>query len=523
MSGKFNTKTSINARLKNDPTATVNHEGEVAFTMDPLTDLYLRSASTLVGEKKFYESGARADENLIASINRAIKADPEFVLQLAVYCREKLHLRSVPLMLLAEFANSDAVGKVPNSRAYVSRTIQRADELTELVAYQLNRNRRAPRKTKLPMMLKYGIAGAFEKFDQYQFAKYNRDGEVKMRDALFLAHPKAATPERQLVYDRIASDTLPVPDTWEVMRSTGKMTWGQVVNDVFHKNGGNHNHMAQIRNLRNILTDPSVTADDVSLVCQMISDERTVTTHKQFPFRYLAAYREMQEVSHPMMGAVLDALETAAEYSLVNIPRLAGTTMIVGDTSASMDHTISDKSKITRMDIALVLAAIAHKFCDKSLTGIFGDTYENVSLAKYSTGLLGNTQRMTSLKGKVGYSTNGHKAIEYLEEKNIKVDRIMIFTDCQLWDSANNVRTLGQYTYDGDAKFGTAFLRYRQKNPGVKLYTFDLAGYGTMMLPQTVPGVAVIGGWSDRVFEFVQAFEETGKNVTIESIKAIRP
>lgn len=38
------------------------------------------------------------------------------------------------------------------------------------------------------LMIKHGLANAFGKFDEYQFAKYNRDGAVKLRDVLFLTH-----------------------------------------------------------------------------------------------------------------------------------------------------------------------------------------------------------------------------------------------------------------------------------------------------------------------------------------------
>jgi hypothetical protein len=33
-------------------------------------------------------------------------------------------------------------------------------------------------------------------------------------------------------------------------------------------------------------------------------------------------------------------------------------------------------------------------------------------------------------------STNGFLSVKYLNENNIKVDRILVFTDCQLYDSS---------------------------------------------------------------------------------------
>jgi 60 kDa SS-A/Ro ribonucleoprotein len=511
--GKFNTPRTIKQELASRPDAVQNYEGSLAYSLDPLTDLYIRAASTLVGEPKYYESAEDADSELLKAIQKAIEVDPEFVLQLAVYCREKLYLRSVPLMLLAEFANSNAVGKVPNARKYVSRTIQRADELAELVAYQFARNKVIPRaKAKLPMMLKNGLADAFAKFDEYQLSKYNREGAVKLRDVLFLTHPKPANPERQELYNKITQDTLAIPETWEVMRSTGKMTWHDVINRVFNKDGKVFNYMAQLRNLRNCLQDSTVTQADILLLCKMLSDKNAVMHSKQFPFRFLSAYREAEKIAHPLTPQVLDALETAVSYSLENIPKLEGTTLIASDVSGSMKTAISKNSTVQRWDIGIVLGMIAHKFCQVSLTGIFGTDWKAVPLAKYSTGLLANSMELRSISNEVGWSTNGYKIIEYLLASNLQVDRIMIFTDCQMWDSSGYDKT-----------FAELFIKYQRKYPHVKLYAFDLSGYGSIMIPQNTRGVCLIGGWSDKVFDFVKAFEELGQNTAIQKIKGIKP
>ena len=44
-------------------------------------------------EQKFYES---ADEKHIQEIQDVLEIDPEFLPRLAVYCREQMHLRSIP-------------------------------------------------------------------------------------------------------------------------------------------------------------------------------------------------------------------------------------------------------------------------------------------------------------------------------------------------------------------------------------------------------------------------------------------
>lgn len=534
---KKNVADEIREELIKRPDATVNHEGALAFKLDPLTELYLRAASTLVGEPKYYTNAKESDRDLLRLIEKVAKIDPEFILQLAVYCREQLHLRSVPLLLIAEFANNpNCIGKVPGARKYVSRCIQRADELTELIAYQFARNNIIPRnKTKLPMMIRFGIKEAFPMFDAYQLAKYDSDKKaVKMRDSMFLTHPDptGVGMMQSMTFEKLANKTLESPETWEVMRSTGKMTWHDVINKVFYKNGRVNNYMAILRNLRNCLKSNDVTAEDILLLCKMISDKGAVLYSKQLPFRFFAAYRELSKDDTKLTAAamlhttdVLDAIETAVSYSVENFPKLTGSsTVIACDVSGSMETEISKNSSIQRFDIGIMLGMMANRFAGHTITGMFGDIWKVLPMSR-NDGILKNTIEMHRREGEVGYSTNGYKVIDYLLENDIAVDRVMIFTDCQMWNSRSRRSFWSNIeSEDEGTTFAEKFLLYQKRYPGVKLYAFDLSGYGNIMIPQNTRGVCLVGGWSDRIFDFISAFEEIGEgNVVIKKIKTIKP
>ena len=526
---KFNKPNTVERQMESHPNAVRNYEGGLSFSVDPLTELYMKAATCMVGEPKFYESADFADQNLIATAHKVLATDPEFVLQLAVYCREQMHLRSVPLVLCAEYANM-APGTVPNASKYISRVIQRADELTEILAYQFERNGVSPRKAKLPMAIKHGVADAFRKFDTYQLGKYQGKGSaVSLKDALFITHPKPKYANQQKDWDNLVAGTLETPVTWETQRSQGLMTWSEVIHSVFNKDGKIMNYMAQIRNLRNIMKSPDVSNDDISLLCAMISDYGGVSNSKQLPYRFLSAYRTirfgmwterrgnmiiMHEgdkviTEHPMINGVLDALEDAAAVSVDNMNLLLGTTLMACDVSRSMFNRISEKSVVKQFDIGLMLGSMAHQFCTASITGIFGDTWKPIPMSKRS-GILSNVIDMEGREGEVGYSTNGHKVIEYLLENKIKVDRLMFFTDNQMWNS-------GQ-----DTSFAPTFIKYQRKYPDVRLYLFDLSGYGNIVVPQDTKNVCLIAGWSDTIFDFIRANEETGTSA-IDKIKAITP
>lgn len=526
---KFNDPNTIKRQMNEHLDAGKNKEGGLSFTTDPLTELYMRAATCLVGEPKFYESAEFADHELIQAVHEVLATDPRFVLQLAVYCREQMHLRSVPLVLCAEYANM-APGTVDHARKYISRVIQRPDELSELIAYQLKRNKVSSRKTKLPMAIKAGVADAFPKFDKYQLGKYRGDNSaVSLKDALFMTHPKPKDDNQQTDWDNLAAGTLETPVTWETQRSQNILTWSEVIHSVFNKDGKINNYMAQIRNLRNIMKSPDVSDEDIALVCTMLSDFVAVKNSKQLPFRYLTAYRTIRYgmwterrgneiimhegdtdiTEHPMINSVLDALESAAAISVNNMPMLPGKTLIACDVSGSMFSQISKMSVVQNFDIGLMLGSMAHQFCNISITGIFGDTWKIVPMSKRS-GILSNVIDMRSREGEVGYSTYGHKVIEYLLKNKINVDRIMIFTDNQMWNSAS------------DIQFAPAFIKYQRRVPGVQLYSFDLSGYGNTIVPQDTKNVSLIAGWSDRIFDFIRMNEMKGTN-QLDAIWSIRP
>lgn len=208
----------------NSPEAILNHEGGLAFAMEAKTKLVTEVLASFV-EGKFYQNKTQVVRDLQETVRTVLEIDPEFVLKLAVYARKVMYLRSVPLFLINEYANSGRI--LPNSRKYVSACIGRADEITELLALSLESREELPGKKASQFILK-GLGPAFNNFDEYQFAKYNREATVTLKDALFLCHPCAKSLAQQTLFDAIANDDLATPDTWEVEisgKGSTKETW----------------------------------------------------------------------------------------------------------------------------------------------------------------------------------------------------------------------------------------------------------------------------------------------------------
>ena len=610
---------SYNEQLRCDY-LTTNHEGALAWRMTPEWELYTTVVTTMGVEDKFYEGG---EERVRRIADLVRKVEPEFVAQLAVYTREEMHLRSVPLLLLVELANCHQ-GDSLVSRA-VGRTIQRADEITELLMCYLWRTGKSD-LSGLSCQLRKGLAEAFNKFDEYQFAKYNRmNRKVTLRDALALVHPKPKDDRQADIFRKIKSDTLETPVTWETELSAvgqrhfdSKEEKEEAKREVWRKlvQSRRIGYMATLRNLRNML---GLGMDDetMQMVCDYIADPEAVRKSKQLPFRFLSAFLELTEsknvhsfTSHKLnklsslhkkvckvqkvvekmrqgyfpksvrvvkryypqddrciynltdafkkLGfrpskmhssyrtkkwkycehpsekdmkflesqenhllslrntqrkdeEVLQSLESAVCHTAENIPGFDENTrvLLASDTSGSMRARVSRNSSVMCYHIGLLLSMLMRHRCKNAVTGMFGSVWKAVDMS--SERILQSTVDMLSREGEVGYATNGYKVIEWLIQEHREMDKVMLFTDCQLWNSEG---------WCGDAHLAEYWDRYkREVAPHARLYIFDLAGYGQSPISMERDDVFCIAGWSDKVFDILAAVER-GKSA-IDEIRRI--
>lgn len=490
--------------------STVNHEGAAAFTLTPQVELYAAVATAALSDQ-FYE---KADTRLQRLRELVAKNEPLFVARLAVYARESLYLRSVPLVLCVELARLHRGDNLVSR--LVARVVQRPDEITELLAYYAQANDRSGTKVlnRLSKQVQKGLAISFNRFDGYQLAKYDRAGAVRLRDALFLVHPTARDAAQQELFNQLVRGELPTPYTWETeLTAVGQQahaspearvaavtrTWETLIAS------GKLGYMALLRNLRNIL-EANVSAEAMTQVCAALADERAVARSKQLPFRFLAAFREVKTLGSGHAAAVLTALEVAIAQSAANLRGFGPNTRVVVacDVSSSMQQPISPRSKVLLYDVSLVLGMLLQSRCNHVVTGMFGDTWKHISLPRGP--VLRNVEEFYRREGEVGYSTNGYLVIKDLRQRREVVDKVMLFTDVQLWNSTGNGGTLAQ-----------EWTEYRRTvAPNARLYLFDLAGHGTAPLEvRPENGVALIAGWSDKVFDVLTALDNGGSALTV--------
>jgi len=498
------------AALAADPAATVNHEGGLAFNPSAQLGLYLRSCASFL-EDKFYES---ATSEALALRKLALEAGQKFTLQMAAYARNEMHLRSLPVMLLAEAAAIGKQGDGPSIvRQYAPQILKRADEPAELIAYWIKTR---GSKSRFPNALKKGISDAMKRFDEYQLAKYDSSAKsVKLRNVLGIAHPAAGARHRPLLephkkgvvkawdvkdaererfdlYGRAFNGTLATPDTWETYISANGST-AETWDAIAPKMG----LFALVRNLRNFEEKGATGALAVALTA--LRDPVQVQKSQMLPFRWLSAVKATSS------SVVQDALRDAMDLSVANVPRWNGLTAVFSDNSASMDDPVSAKSTVRRRDVAGLMAAISIHLSEGEYgVGAFGDTFEWVKLSRRDSVL---TNAYTVEQTQVGHSTFAHLCIDALLAKNQFVDRVILFSDMQCYSAS---------TWAGSGSLAASWSRYLASvNRKAVLYSVDLAGYGTMQFQETNKNVVQLSGWSDGVLKLIPALDAGASAVEV--------
>lgn len=420
------------------------HEGAPAKRINAEQQLKRSVLACMLWENTFYENGISVAERIRDLVK---EVPPEFAANLAVEARAKFKLRHAPLWIVREMS------RLPKHKSFVAstleRVIQRADELAEFVSlYWLEG------KQPLSNQVKKGLAAAFQKFDAYQLAKYNRNETVKLRDVLFLCHAKPKDKEQESTWKQLVDNTLPIPGTWENRLSAGedkKTVWESMLKE--HELGA----LALLRNLRNMHQE-GVGETLVFAALENMKVERVL------PFRFISAAKYApQWESH---------IEKAMLKCLAGQEKLSGKTVLLIDVSGSMDWEISSKSELKRYDVANGLAILARELC------------EQVAVYSFSRNLV----RVPDRRGfalRDAIATSQEHGATYLGGAVWKIneienyDRLIVLTDEQSHDAVPNPKQKGYVINVAAEKNGV--------------------GYGAWNH---------IDGWSEAVFDYIQESEK---------------
>lgn len=475
---------------------TLTHEGGAGFSRDEKSELFLLAITNMVGEKTFYENASSRDARFEALVQTISKTDPSWIARFVPYLRTVMNMRSASLVMAAEYVRAGGV----NGRKVIDGAIARADEPAEILAYWLDHYGR-----KLPKALKRGLADASERmYNERNALKYGGgDSNVRMSDVLEFAHPKPVADWQDALFgyliskrhnrDEIDISKLPTITEHERIAALPQSELRALVTssegDAILKAGGwtwealsskygkldaafwqamipNMGIFALVRNLRNF-DDAGIDNEAKAKVIAKLTDAKTIEDSRMFPLRFFAAHKNTGTLKWG------DALETALNLSLANVPALPGKTLVLVDTSGSMYGAMSDKSTMQRVEAAALFGtAIALRAADADLVQ-FG-TGSNAVAFRKGDSLLRTIGKFTGLGG-----TNTWQAVQKHFNDH---DRIIILTDEQ------------------------AHASYGISAPDVPIYTFNLAGYKAGHIASG-PKRHTFGGLSDAGFNAIALLE----------------
>jgi len=334
------------------------HEGAKTRVLKPIDELKRTVLSCLLWEDAFYESGDSIAERIVKLV---VKCKPADVGALALKARTEYGLRHVPLLLIVGLLTRDERTRAA-VKHLIPAVISRPDEMGELIAIYWTL---AGYKAPLANSLKKGLAECFHKFNEYSFAKNNKKkASVRLKDVMFLTHPKPLTAEEELLFNKIANDTLDTPDTWEVALSAGEdkaETFTRLMDEK--KLGG----LAFLRNLRNM-------AESGVVHSKIKSYFDVVDFSKVFPYRFIAAAQSVPYFEPVIEGRFIQAAS--------KLPKIEGATTILVDVSGSMQDALSYRSEMSRLDAANALVMMLREVCDNVRIFSFSNYVKEVPLRR---------------------------------------------------------------------------------------------------------------------------------------------
>lgn len=513
----------------------VTHQGGAGYAYDEKTELFLLAVSGFAGEDKFHESARAGDSRFVTLVRSLTRQDPDWVAEFLRWLRTDANMRTAAIVGAAQYAVARrtlgptvawTVAPKYTVRQVVASVLQRLDEPGEFIAYW-----RANVQRSLPGGVQRGVADAVIRLStEFSYLKYDSEKRgYRFADVLNLVHPgdrrgsaqrlrgpwqhelfnyATARPYRDvpvpgaldMLTRREALGQLPVSErrrfleepellqragvTWESLAGwlqgpMDKQAWEAVIPLM--------GYMALLRNLRNF-DEAGVGDSTAEWVASVLRDPQQVARSRQLPMRFLSAYRAAPSLrwAYP--------LEQALDHSLGNVPELRGSTLIMVDTSSSMNAPFSKDGTLMRWDAAVVFALALARRCERPTVVSFSSNQRyhgdpagartKEFVVRPGESLLKATDRWKEGGWFLGGGTDTALA---LRQHYAGHDRVVVLTDEQAARDYTDVHS-----------------SVPERTP---LYTWNLAGYERGHAPAGTPWRHTFGGLTDAAFKMIPLIE----------------
>ncbi|MEU2403451.1 TROVE domain-containing protein [Streptomyces rubiginosohelvolus] len=511
-----------------------NHQGGAGYLRDTKSELFLLAVANFVGTDTFYEKGGQRDDRYTQLIRQVAVIDPAWCTGFLRWLRSDANMRTASLVGAAEFTKARLeAGVAGYSRQAIDSVLQRADEPGEFLGYWTSKYGR-----KLPKPVKRGVADAVQRlYDERSLLKYDTDSKgYRFGDVLNLVHPSPADDKVwqgdlfKHALDRRMKRDEPIPDNLQVLQASRTLsalpvqdrrayvldptlvtspgglagagfTWERLAGWIQGPMDAaaweavipSMGYMALLRNLRNF--DEAGVSDEVAdTVARKLANPEQVAKSRQLPMRFYSAFNAAPSLR---WGHALDKALTA---SLANIPQLGGRTLILVDTSSSMDAPFSRDGTLMRWDAAALFGIALGARCAQADVVSFSSAryYMNDQPgAKTKTfpltrggSLLGDVRKWKEGGWFLGGGTDTAAA---LRQEFKGHDRVVIVTDEQAGHDGREVT--------------------EAIPSSTPMYTWNLAGYQVGHAPSGRANRDTFGGLTDQAFRMIPLLE-SGRDAT---------
>jgi 60 kDa SS-A/Ro ribonucleoprotein len=479
------------SKLFTAPVVVTNHEGYPAFTASD-EQRYVQTLLTNTLGNTFYVSQKDLLEESKMHHARMVAVAPEFVAKALVYARNKGYMRTQPVYGLACLVAYKGDAKEVERRRKIAASIfgeiiQTPNDLYDFVTLAGTLGCKLNSRGLKKMVTTWLNA----KMNEYWAIKYGANKEeVSLRKVLRHFHPAHTELYRYMRAKKGGFEAnlaeLPKIRAFEALKVASTdaekvkaiqegglphevaTAFAGTSTDVWNAIVPNLPIFALLKNLATLERHGVLEANRARIE-GMLTSEVQIAKSKIFPYRYAKA------MEHVQASWLQDALRVAVEKSFVNVPPLAGKTVVFLDVSGSMEGDRIKQSSLFAMSV-MKQAADSRLF-------LFSMGTQEFKFSRIDS-LLTQANSITANGG-----TDTSSPLRKLLAEKCNVDNIVLITDEQQNQGAPFNQVLEQYR--------------RSVNAEVKLFIINVAPGTTHPCVAAHPLTHHIFGWSDQVLSFI--------------------
>ena len=513
-------------------TNTTNQAGGVAYQLSSKQALaQLVNTGTL--NHTFY---ANAQDHLSEVLDLTKQVDSEFLAKLAIYARKHSHMKDMPVLLLAILSNRDD-GKRLFELAFL-QVIDNGKQLRNFV--QIMRSGVTGRKS-LGSLPKKMVNSWLTSANDYRYVSASIGNTPTLKDVLKMTHPKPEDARQEALFkwtldkefdnDNLpelvqqllafqADNRQPLPDVpfqllmalpltdehWQQIASQGSWQMLRMNLNTFARHG------------------VFKVAGMAERIAETLTDPQAIAKSRVFPYQLFTTWSALND---DVPEVVKDALRTAMNTALANVPNIAGNVVVAVDVSWSMSspatgHRRGATSKLRCVDVASLFASAIYQvnphtriipFNTQVLKEINQHTDKKISVAKNEDSSKSNTTTNDNsnaidifkttqyLSSFLGGGTAISAPLVALNKEKADVDVMIYFSDNESWAD--------QFT-DPRPRYGSTGLmkeweKLKKRCPNAKLICVDIQPYTSSQALER-KDILNIGGFSDTVFQLIDWF-----------------